>query len=433
MTGDSFTATSYLASFQNPGRCLRDPELRGGTVDRPGGGPLRPMDGGGFSSIFRVTSADRRRSWAVKCFLRPTAELSARYEAIGAALEGVTDFWKVGFGYDPEGLFHLPQNRWVPTLKMAWVNGTSLIPWLEARLGDEAALHRLALEFTKVAGALERAGIAHGDLQHGNIIVVAGDRIRLVDYDGMYVPALAGFRMPECGIPHYQPPDRDRRGYFGPAADRFSARVIRLSVRAVAAESGLWGRLHEPGGEYLILRDGDFAAPDASEAFRLLAASRDPWVREETEQLLRDITTSPEEIPPLRPLDGAGPAPKVAGLPAWMRRPDERAAASPPPSTRAEPPWPTPEPDEAERATAEDVVTPPLPFPAWPQLPYAPSSTDDESTAAPAEWRAAAPGEPVEPRAAAPVEPAGSGSGAAVFALAAVVVAVLLAVWFLAF
>lgn len=422
MTGDSFSATSYLASFQNPGRCLRDPELQGGTVDRPGDGPLRPMDGGGFSSIFRVTSADRRRSWAVKCFLRPTAELSARYEAIGEALEGVTDFWKVGFGYDPEGLFHLQQNRWVPTLKMAWVNGTPLIPWLEAQLGDEAALHRLALEFTKVAGALERVGIAHGDLQHGNIIVVAGDRIRLVDYDGMYVPALAGFRMPECGIPHYQPPDRDRRGYFGPAADRFSARVIRLSIRAVAAESGLWGRLHEPGGEYLILRDADFAAPDASEAFGLLAASRDPWVQEETEQLLRDITTPPEEIPPLRPLDTAGPAPKVTGLPAWMRRPDERAAVVPPPWTRAESSPPAPAPDEAERATAEDVVAPPSRFPPWPQHPYTASPSHGESTA-----------EPVERRAAASVQPAKGGSGAAVFALAAVIVAVLLVVWYLVF
>lgn len=332
MNGDSFySATSYIASFQKPEQYLRDPELRSGRVQRPHGGPLRPMDGGGFASVFRIVSADGRRSWAVKCFLRPTAELSDRYRAIEERLAGIGDFWKVGFGYDPEGLFHLPENRWVPVLKMTWVNGTRLIPWLEDRLGDAAALRRMAQEFTNVVGALERAGIAHGDLQHGNIIVVAGDRIRLVDYDGMYVPALKGFRMPECGVPHYQPPDRGERGYFGPAADRFSARVIRLGIRAVAADPGLWDRLHETDGEYLILRDTDFAEPGRSEALRLLQASDDPWVRAETAQLLRDLTTDPELIPSLSPLHiGEGPVPRVAGLPLWMRADGRQVPWTPP-------------------------------------------------------------------------------------------------------
>lgn len=422
MAEDSFySATSYVASFQNLARFLRDPELQGGTVERPSGGPLRPMDGGGFSSIFRVTSADGRRSWAVKCFLRPTAELSARYLAIGEALEALGDFWKVDFSFDPEGLFHLRENRWVPVLKMAWVNGTPLLPWLEARLGDTAALHRMALEFTKVVNALERAGISHGDLQHGNAIVVAGDRIRLVDYDGMYVPGLAGFRMPECGIPHYQPPDRDERGYFGPAADRFSARVIRLSIRAVAAEPALWGRLHEPGGEYLILRDADFAAPRTSEAFHLLAASADPWVREEADQLQRDIATHPEQIPPLQPLDIAGPAPKVAGAPAWMRHPQERPVPFPPAWTMPEPSSSAPVADESDRVTAEDRNTAapdpvPAPEPVAAQAPASGPYTfgDDAHVAAPMA------GSP---------EPARSGSGIAVFAWTAVITVVALLLW----
>lgn len=419
MTGDSFySATSYLASFQNPGAHLRDPDLRAGSVDRPLGGLPRPMDGGGFSSIFRVTSADRRRSWAVKCFLRPTDELAARYRAIEAALAGVTDFWKIEFAFDSEGLFHLPENRWVPVLKMNWVNGTPLIPWIEARLGDPAALLRMARELTKVAGALELAGIAHGDLQHGNIIVVAGDRIKLVDYDGMYVPALEGFRMPECGIRHYQPPDRDDRGYFGPAADRFSARVIRLAVRAVAMDEDLWERLHEPGGEFLILRDTDYAAPDRSEAFGLLAASADPWVRDETAQLLRDLTTHPEQIPALRPLDDTGgPTPKVAGLPEWMR--------SDGPTAWRQMPWTVQ--GSAAANTQADAAD------AW--------STQADAPAAPAEPPSARPPDPVAPGQAGPAPdhwdaappPAKSGSAGgvvAVFVGVAVVVMILLILLF---
>ena len=39
--------------------------------------------------------------------------------------------------------------------------------------------------------------IAHGDLQHGNIIVQDDGTIRLVDYDGCYVPELAGLKSNE--------------------------------------------------------------------------------------------------------------------------------------------------------------------------------------------------------------------------------------------
>ena len=60
---------------------------------------------------------------------------------------------------------------------------------------------------------LERAGIAHGDLQHGNIFVV-DDELKLIDYDGMFVPRLAGCRSNELGIEHYQHPQR-KEHHFG--------------------------------------------------------------------------------------------------------------------------------------------------------------------------------------------------------------------------
>ncbi|QFG22993.1 hypothetical protein [Actinomadura sp. WMMB 499] len=369
-----YNATSYIPSFQDPGRWLRDPELRAGTVVRPPGGTLRAMDGGGFGSIFRIVSADGRRSWAVKCFLRPTAELSTRYRAIERALADVHDYWKVDFGFDAEGLFHLPQQRWVPLLKMSWVNGEPLIPWIEDRLGNAMALRRMALEFTKVVRALERAGIAHGDLQHGNIIVVAGDRIRLIDYDGMFVPGLAGFPVVESGIPHYRSPDRAGRGYFGPAGDRFAARVIRLGIRAVAAEPGLWGRFHEDGGDFLILRNADFAAPAESAAFDALAVSRDAWVRAETVQLLRDLTAPPELIPPLQEPDGGPSVPEGTDAPAWLLRPATRSLPAdrrPPPAAPPPEPVPVPEPvpEPEPWSLREPVAEAAAPAPEAPTVP----------------------------------------------------------------
>jgi len=53
-------------------------------------------------------------------------------------------------------------------------------------------LQQLAERFRTMVSRLKEAGIAHGDLQHGNILVIDDD-YKLVDYDGIYVPSLNGF------------------------------------------------------------------------------------------------------------------------------------------------------------------------------------------------------------------------------------------------
>ena len=85
---------------------------------------------------------------------------------------------------------------------------------------------------------LERLGWSHGDLQHGNILVARDDTIRLLDYDGMFVPALAGKGKTEDGHRHYQHPER-RNQKFGPSLDRFSGWAIALGVAAIAHEPAL--------------------------------------------------------------------------------------------------------------------------------------------------------------------------------------------------
>src|SRR5207248_10425515 len=59
---------------------------------------------------------------------------------------------------------------------------------------------------------LEAAKVAHGDLQHGNILVRGGS-IQLVDYDGMWVPALSGRDATEIGHRAYQHPERSGQDY----------------------------------------------------------------------------------------------------------------------------------------------------------------------------------------------------------------------------
>src|SRR4029077_855325 len=111
---------------------------------------------------------------------------------------------------------------------------------------------------------LKDSRIAHGDLQHGNILIVNG-QFKLVDSDGMYVPTLARRNSHEVGHPNYQHPRRVAT-HFGPYLDNFSAWVIYVSLVALSIDPTLW-QTTGAGDECLLFRQEDFNNPDTSNAF----------------------------------------------------------------------------------------------------------------------------------------------------------------------
>ena len=50
----------------------------------------------------------------------------------------------------------------------------------------------------------KRCGVAHDDLQHANTMIDDKNEIKLVDYDGMCVPGIAGRQNEEIGVEPYQ-------------------------------------------------------------------------------------------------------------------------------------------------------------------------------------------------------------------------------------
>ena len=99
------------------------------------------------------------------------------------------------------------RGQWYPILKMGWVEGEPLNLYVEKNLTHASLLRDLDREFAKMVRDLRRFFIAHGDLQHGNVLVVNG-KLKLVDYDGMFVPDLDGLPSHELGHPNYQHPAR---------------------------------------------------------------------------------------------------------------------------------------------------------------------------------------------------------------------------------
>ncbi|MFH8579108.1 hypothetical protein [Streptomyces zaomyceticus] len=309
------TGANYVEALQNPTLCFEDPDLKHGTVQQsPVLGPKAIS--GNFASVFSVTAPGGQR-YALKCFTRDSSTLEARYQAISRQLSDLkptrlSQPWPVGIEYLPRGV--LVAGHWYPALKMAWVEGTSLITWIDRNVRDAPAVLRTAERFAALVADLEKLGVAHGDLQHGNLLVAADGTLRLVDYDGMYVPALKGQGATENGHRNYQSPTRTSSD-FGPAMDRFSAWVIYLSLVATATDPTIWDQLHDDQGEFLILKEDDFKEPRSSLAWSLLLTHADPDLRALAAQMHGHLTAAARAVPPLS-TSGAIPTPIPAQRPA---------------------------------------------------------------------------------------------------------------------
>lgn len=264
----------YNEAVQHPATAFRDPELRQGRVEVNRLG-LPVALSGGFALTYVMTTP--RRKLAVRCFHRAIPAAEHKYKAIARAVSRLRSPHFVGFEFLPDGIGI--RGGHYPVVKMDWAEGDPLGIWLDRNAGDRRALEKLREEFAVLAAFLERHGIAHGDIQNGNVIVSASG-LKLVDYDGVYVPGMPAEFGTETGHRHFQHPRRTT-AHFGPAIDRFSFIAVDLSLAALIEDPRLHRRFRQ-GGETILFRAADFADPDRSEAFGLLR--RRPALREATER-----------------------------------------------------------------------------------------------------------------------------------------------------
>ncbi len=263
--------TDYQEAIQSPKICFADNELRDGQLDLDNLGLPRPISGN-FACVYGLTYQTSK--WAIRCFLKNTPDQEKRYQHINSYLEKVHSPYFVPFKYVRNGI--KVKGVWYPILKMAWINGESLSTYIEKNLTNPAAIQSLSQKFIGLANNLEANSIAHGDLQHGNIIIVGGE-IKLVDYDGMYVPGLNGMLSNEIGHPNYQHPIRSEKD-FGPYLDRFSEWIIYLSLKALSQNPSLWANLNG-GDENLIFRRADFNNPYSSDSLKILENQQNPELK----------------------------------------------------------------------------------------------------------------------------------------------------------
>jgi serine/threonine protein kinase len=312
--------SEYVDALQYPATAFADTSLKRGRVACNKFG-LPEAISGAFAPVFQVILNDGTR-WAVKCFCQSVPDQERRYHEISAALRRISLPALVEFEYLQAGI--LISGRPYPVLKMEWIDAQGLLQWLEANRFDSRRVHSVAEQLVAVVAALEAADIAHGDLQHGNLLVSGNDRLRLIDYDGMYVPALAGLSANEKGLANYQSPARTDQ-HFRPGLDRFAGWVIYASLVALAVAPQLW-QLRAEGDEKLLFGATDYTNPSASTAFATL---RQNARLARLADLIADLSqTSVENIPALDPTAHLGSFASTAppslasrrstSLPIWM-------------------------------------------------------------------------------------------------------------------
>ncbi len=228
--------SDYQEAVQAPAICFPDSELKVGSAVTNKLGLPRPICGQ-FASVYEIETGGRR--YAVKCFLRNIPDQHDRYARISKHLSGQKTKYFVTFDYLNDGI--RVQGELRPLVKMEWIEAVALNEFIESNLSNPTALLDLERRWRDLLDDLRAADIAHGDLQHGNVLVVEDGSLRLIDYDGMWVPALDGQTSHETGHADYQSPLRTAK-YFHAEIDLFAGATIQIAMRALSKEPGLWSR-----------------------------------------------------------------------------------------------------------------------------------------------------------------------------------------------
>ena len=199
------------------------------------------MSSGNFAIVFKMQDKQTGKLHAVKCFLREQEGRAESYKLIASELEYVSSTFLTPIQYLEKELFvdtTQGADTEFPVLLMDWVEGITLDKYIRTNINDSYKLSLIAYQFCRMGSWLLSQEFAHGDLKPDNIIVREDGQLVLVDYDGMFVPAMRGQKSRELGSVDYRHPLRTEDVFNG-SIDDFSIASIALSLKAISLKPEL--------------------------------------------------------------------------------------------------------------------------------------------------------------------------------------------------
>lgn len=285
------TIPDYSNAIVNPA-LVQPAVLRGGHPIEKNNHLIRYS--GGFCVVFPYQTSSKK--YAVRCWHAEIADIKKRTQIIADTLKDSQLPYFVGFDYFEKGI--MTTQGMQPVVVMDWVEAKALKKFITEHINEKDTLLRIAENFKTMVADLHQHHLAHGDLQHGNIMVRQDYSLVLVDYDSMYTPMLKGMKDEIKGLTGYQHKSRWANQYVTEKADYFSELVIYLSLHALAKYPILWNELKMEDSETMLFSAEDISSMGASSIFRRLKADEDlaPMVDKLCEFMHKD---SIEDLEPL--------------------------------------------------------------------------------------------------------------------------------------
>ena len=216
------------------------------------------MSSGNFAVVFKMKDESSGKLYAVKCFLREQEGRDIAYQQITDELEYASSNYLCSIKYFQKELFvdsTVSSDTEFPVLLMDWAEGVTLDKYVHQHISDKYALQLITYQFCKMAAWLMSQPFAHGDLKPDNILVTEDGALVLVDYDGMYVPAMQGQKARELGSPDYRHPLRTE-DCFNEHIDDFPLALIGMSLKAIALDTSLLQ--NNARSDSLLFSESDF-------------------------------------------------------------------------------------------------------------------------------------------------------------------------------
>lgn len=195
---------------------------------------------GAFAIVFKMKDEQTGKCYALKCFTEEQEGRAEAYRQIAEELEFVDSPYITSVKYLEKELFvdSNCEDDEFPVLLMDWIEGETMEAYIAENYTDSYEMSMLCYRFCKMAAWLRSQSFAHGDIKPDNIIVRPDGTLTLVDYDGMFVPAMKGQKSPTIGTKDFSHPLRTIDD-FDETIDDFALASIALSLKAISLDSSL--------------------------------------------------------------------------------------------------------------------------------------------------------------------------------------------------
>ena len=195
---------------------------------------------GAFAVVFKMKDEHTGKCYALKCFTEEQEGRAEAYRKIADELECVDSSYITSVKYLEKEIFvdSSCEEDEFSVLLMDWIDGETMESYIAENYQDNYAMAMLCYRFCKMAAWLRSQPFAHGDIKPDNIMVRPDGSLTLVDYDGMFVPAMKGQKSPTIGTKDFSHPQRTIDD-FDKTIDDFALVSIALSLKAISLKPSL--------------------------------------------------------------------------------------------------------------------------------------------------------------------------------------------------